>query len=47
MSVKIVTPREPIAHFCFEQLSAMEPFAEKPIYNLASVSFSSYRVRGK
>ena len=33
-----------LGHFCFDELSTrltMEPFAEKPIDNLASVSFST------
>ena len=38
------------SHFRFDQLSTrltLELFAEKPIHNLASISFCTYRVRGK
>ena len=37
------------SHFRFDKLFTkltMEPFAEKPIDNLASTSFCTYRVRG-
>ena len=38
------------SHFRFDQLFTrltMEPFAEKPIDNLTSISFCTYRVRSE
>ena len=39
-----------ISHFRFDELFTrltMEPFAEKPVNDLASISFCTYRVRGE